>query len=695
LADLLELDNGDVLITISDGEPDTTDDSGPADFYANLAERMSPSDLSMIAWDILEAIEDDDASRSEWLEERAKAVEWLGTKLPKQGAGKGSRRSRSFHTVLLEAVLRAHATAYGELLPADGPVKVRDDSEGDLGIYANPIANALEKDMNHFITVTAPEYYPDTDRMLLWVVANGCGFKKVYRHPVKRRPCSESVDAEDLIVSNAATDLASADRVTHRIKMRPAMIRRMQRMGIYRDVGLSTPTFGPDRNAMDDAKEIASGVKMTGGRPQDFPHIVYECYCLYDLVGYEHEEDGEPTGIPLPYKITIEKDSREVLEIRRNWRDDDEMQRPIETFVKYSYVPMFGFYDIGLTALAGNPAVVATALQRIMIDSGSFANFPGFLYADSIGRQNSLEFDVPPGGGKPIKTDGMPIGDVAMPLPYREPGPGIANLLDKVVEQGMRVSGAGEVPVDDGRQNAPVGTTLALIEQATKVMSAVHKRLHAAQAKEFQLLKELFREHPEDFWRFNRKPATQWTREKLLAALNDNDFVPVADPNTASRTHRIMIAQAIWMMATSTPELWNQAAVQKYVLGTLGVENPESLMADPAQDGQDPDPKAMAAALAAQAKMQEAQNKAEEIKFRAANASIDNENRDLDRESDERVAQINLAKEMMIHDKKVEADRAAQERELVGDLMRQSLDQAHDRNMNGIPDDQEARRGEQ
>jgi hypothetical protein len=671
----IELPDGSITINFGPVEREEAD----ASFDDNLAEILGNDDMAIIAEDLLQGIEEDEISRQEWLEERAEGIKLLALKVekPATGAGGGAPvegMSRVRHQLLLEGVLRFQANASGELLPADGPVKIRDDDQDDLGVEGDEIAEALGKDFNHYMTSTASEYYPDTDRMLFWVGFGGSGFKKVYRCPIRRRPVSESVDAVDLVVSNAATDLGNADRVTHVIKMRPSTLRRMQILGAYRDIDLGQP-IQESKNAVEEAKERISGLTTTQTRPQDEPYNLYECYCQIDLPGFEHKEKGKATGLPLPYKVTIDKTSRQILEIRRNWREDDEMQLPRKVFVQFSYVRGLGFYGLGLLHIAGNPTVAATALWRIMIDAGMFANFPGFLYSKIAGRQNSNIFRIPPGGGEGIETGELPIGNVVMPLPYHEPGPAMFQLLESVIQSGERVAGTAELPVGEGRADAPVGTTLALIEQATKVMNAVHKRLHQAQSEEFQLLKDLFCENPEDFWRFNKKPATQWHKEKLIAALDNNYIVPVADPNTASHVQRLMVAQALYQMASASPNIWNVQEVQKFILITLGVSNPENLMAAPQQA---PDPKAETAAVEAEAEKLDAQTRAGELQFKLKNADVQDKNRDLDRQSKEKIAVLNLERENVIHRDKLSADLMKHGQNIASDHAMQKRQHAHD-----------------
>lgn len=661
-----------VVINFPDGSVEIHASGAPSKdlkdskFDDNLAEVLGEGELSVIAEELLAGIEADEKSRDDWLQERAEGIKLLALKVEKpQSAGASNaagvdNTSRSRHTLLLEAALRFQANARGELLPSDGPVKIESKMSRDT-IEGDDLAQQLEDDMNYYLQETASEYYPDTDRMLLWVGVGGAGFKKVYRCPLRRRPVSESVPAEDLIVSDGATDLGNADRVTFVTRMRQSVMKRMQHLGVYRDVELQQPTAGIP-TTLDEEKEAVAGVSASN-RPEDIPYTIYECYCLIDVPGDEHKEDGEITGLPRPYKVTIDKSSRTILEIRRNWKEGDELEKARETFVKFPYVPGFGFYDLGLIHIAGNPATAATALLRIMIDSGIYGNFPGGLIAKANEKQNTTDLNVAPGSFAPVDTSMSQTGriqDVVMPLPYKEFGPSIFQLYQDICTSGARVAGAADIAVGEGRQDAPVGTTIALIEQATKITDAVHKRLHTAQAKEFSLLRNLFRDYPEDFWRFNEGRDANWDKDKLLKALDDYNLVPRADPNTSSHMQRVMRAQAIYQMASADPPSFQKQQVYEYVMRAIGLHSPDQLLAPPAVGAPAPDPKAQAALLSAQADQTNAAAKLADVQLRAKNNDVENQNRDLDRDADLRIAAMKLKTEQVIHGTGLAADAASQ-----------------------------------
>ena len=682
--DLSDLIDGTLKTELADGGVDIDLEPprkkrGDETFDSNLAEYLPAGELARITTELLEAIEADDRSRQEWLENRAAGIEMLGFKVDKPRADSGTAPVEGMSTVrnplLSEAVIRFQSNAAPELYPAEGPCKVRSDAppappgstegEQNAGMGGNnppdefkmtksDLAEALEKDFNHYLTVTDKGYRPDSVRNLFWIGFGGCGFKKVYNDPIRRRPVSRSVDAADLIVSNSANDIDDAGRITHRIMMRKSTLKRMQIAGIYRKVEMfASPQETP--TAVEEKIAQVQGFEARPSRQEDQEFTVYECYCELDIEGYEHEDDdGNPTGLQLPYRVTIEKDSREILEIRRNWREDDETMLAKKVFVKFSFVPAMGFYDTGLLQIVGNTTKALTGAWRVMLDTGMFSNFPGFLYADTAGRQVTNEFRVPPGGGVKIQTGGKAISDVVMPLPYKDVGQGLMLLAKAIEESGQRVGGTAELQVAEGRQDAPVGTTLAMIEQATKMLAAVHINLHAAQSEELQLLKECFQEDPEAFWRHNKRPARQWEIDEFIQALNDTDLVPAADPNTPSHMHRIMKAMAIAQMAQAAPQLYDLKAVAVRIMRMLGIDDLYGLLSNqPPQppQGPPPDPIKMAELqLKAKTQAQEAQDKQEdqqqqiqadqqESMQKANAANSESADRAADRASRERVAQ--------------------------------------------------------
>jgi len=648
------------------------------DWFRNLVDDIDGGELTRIAEELMRGIGDDVESRREWIEDRAQGIKLLGLKIEipgLQGAADGAPvegMSRIRHPLLLEAVLRFQANARSEMLPTDGPVKVRNDSVAST-IEQDSLGNALEKDLNHYLTAVASEYYPDTDRMLLMLGFGGTSFKKVYFCPLRNRPVSESVDADDLIVSNSATDLRNAKRVTHRTKMRPSTVKRLQILGVYRDIDLSDPK-PIDLDSVQREKNAQQGISVDSFNPEDRDREIYECYCELDVGGFEHKYKKKISGLEIPYRVTIDVSTKEILSIVRNYDEDDaELPTARQNFVKYTFVPGMGFYDLGLLHILGNTTNALTAAWREMLDAGMYANFPGFLMADTGARQNTNIFRVPPGGGALVKTGGQPINQAIMPLPYKDVGAGLMNLTENMAQTGARVGGTAEMAVGEGRADAPVGTTLAMIEQATKILNAVHKRMHAAQAEEFQLLARCFRENPESFWQRKGKPSYPWSEQTFVQALNDCELIPQADPNTASHTQRLMKVMALKQLQSASPAMYDPIAIDTAALKAIGWSNPEQFLAPQSAQSRPPPELIQAQALMktnemkAQASMMDSQTKARaaEMKGEAdlmkakidmmkaqnelALAEEDLRSKSMDRTSRERLQLIDLAQNLTVH----------------------------------------------
>jgi len=691
---VLEIEHGDGSISISlDGRPinPAAKRDDKSDWFRNLAEEIPDTDLYGIADELIRGIDQDQSSRQEWVEERSTGLRLLGLKIEIPGIGGSADgapvegMSRVRHPLLLEAVLRFQANARSEMLPTDGPVKIRnDDNNADLA--EDQLGNALERDMNHYLTSTAKEYYPDTDRMLLMLGFGGTAFKKVYFCPLRNRPVSESVDADDLIVNNAATDLSNAKRITHRVMMRPSVVKRLQILGVYRDIELSTPS--PAKlDSVQREKKSQQGIAQDDASPEDRDREIYECYCELDLPGFEHKIKSKETGLEIPYRVTIDLTTKEILSIVRNFNEDDnDLPEAKANFVKYTFVPGFGFYDIGLLNILGNTTNAITAAWRELLDAGMYANFPGFLFSDQGLRQNTNIFRVPPGGGASIKTGGMDIRQAIMPLPYKEPSAALMTLVANMADTGMRLGGTSEQQVGEGRADAPVGTTLAMIEQATKILNAVHKRMHAAQAEEFRLLMDCFKEHPDSFWQRNKKPAKQWDEATFLQALSNCDLVPQADPNTASHSQRVMKIMALKELQKQNPTMYDPIAIDTAALQAIGWSNPQQFLVPASAQGkmppemeqkiaelqlkkQDVDIKGkLADAKVAEIisniqqgaqgngadkvapfdpmKMAELQLKQMELREKSKDSELEAMNRKRDRESHERLAAIKFAQDM-------------------------------------------------
>lgn len=698
---IISIEHEDGSITISlDGSPLNPDEvEKDEEWFSNLANKISDSELSLIADDLLRGISDDIESRRTWIDDRQAGVKMLGLKLETPGVSGSADgaplegMSKVRHPLLLEACLRFQANARSEMLPADGPVKIRND-DNNATFASDSLANAYQSDMNHYLTSVATEYYPDTDRMFMALGFGGTAFKKVYFCPLRNRPVSETVDADDLIVNNAATDLANAKRITHRVMMKPSTVKRLQIIEVYRDIDLGSVGI-PDEDAYKKEIKEQQGIAQTGMNPEDSDREIYECYCELEIPGYKHVYKGKETGLPIPYIVTIDKASRQVLSVVRNYDDpgeEDSLPVAKKRFVKFTFVPGFGFYDIGLLHILGNTTNAITAAWRELLDAGMYNNFPGFIYSDAGGRQNTNIFRVPPGGGVPFKTGANDLTKMIMPLPYKEPSGALMNLVQNIAETGMRVGGTAETMVGEGKQDAPVGTTLALIEQAQKVLSSVHKRLHASQSEEFELLTDCFREHPESFWQRRRRPARAWDEKTFRDALDNYLLVPRADPNTESQTKRLLKVAALKQLQNGAQNLYDPIAVERAALQALGWSNPNEFLVPPSQaaqptpeilkgmvDAQNASKSADARVMDAETRRMEVQGnlelgnrkidaenggngqqvdptkvldlqvKREEIQQRNTDAMLDAINRKRDRESRERLAAIKLAENIAQH----------------------------------------------
>jgi len=668
-------DDGSVTVDFG-GNLDEPEDAGPTAHDANLADKIDEMEQTRICEMLLEAIEADKSDRQQWVTQRARLVELLGMKLeePKadvSGSTMGMSTSVVRDPILLEAVERGRANAFAELCPASGPVKVTnwDVDQPD----SNDLAQELETDLNFYLVSNAPgtatEYYPDTRYMLWWTYLASGTFKKVYWCPLRRRPVSEYVAGTDLIVPTNATDLKNAGRITHEVSMRRSVLKRMQIAGVYRDVTLTDP-MPPTPNAVDQKVSNIDGRKVKPQRQEDEDYTIYECYCELDIQGQQHKEDGKVTGLPLPYKVTIEADSRKILEIRRNWDEDDEDYTAKIPFVLFPFsTGLSRIYGSGLGHMGGNIAAALTALLRISIDAGMAANYPGLIKAKGTGRQLSNEIAVPPGGAMEIDTGGLPIQQAVMGMPYKDASPVVVGLIDQLRNVGRGLLGSADLPVGEGNADVPVGTILATIEQALKVMAGAHKALHAAQKEEFRLLMELFKNDPEALWRGNKKPAMGSDKEirvqKFKAALDRFEITPQSDPNVPSAMHRKLLALGFKQLTMGNPA-YDPVKVDEYVAREayqMGEQQFRSFLAPPQQAP--PDPKIVAAQANAAAKQAAETTKlqiaAMQQKSKDADAELKSRDQEIrghvellklqnaaaDRESQENLAMVNTAKEII------------------------------------------------
>jgi hypothetical protein len=609
-------DDGGVIVQLNpQRKEDAEADEDPAKFYANLVDRIGEGELSVIANELHEAISADDDSRSEWLANRAAAMGLLGLTMedPRSGDGASAVDGQSVVTnpLLLESVLKGWANAQAELLPAEGPCKV-----SDMGAVPenkkDQLAEFFQRDMNYYLTTTATEFGPETSHMLLWgSYFGGSGFKKVYTHPIKKRPYSESVSPENLIVSDATKDFDACERVTHQITMRQSVMKRYQAKGIYRKIDLAPPT--KQANQVEEAIAVQQGVAAAKQRPEDMPYTLWECQCELDLPQFAPKGFE---GIELPYLVTIDKDSMVVLSIRRDWKPEDEECARKKMYVKYPYVPGPGFYGTGLAHILGNSSAAMTAAWRIALDSGMFANFPAFLLDKLAGRQNTSNMRMSPGEATLIETGGRPLKDVIADLPFNDVTPGLMSMMDKITEQSKSTGGAPDIPVGEGTANIPVGTMLAHIEQSTKVMGAAHKGQHRAMDEELALIADLFRENPESFWKGNKTAKGYWTVELLMKALDEHTLVPKSDPNVPSHIHRVMKAVAlVELKASPLGGRLDDDEVLRRVLSAMREDPVGLILPKPAAQGPSPEQiTAQAKDKEATAKLITAQNETQENK---------------------------------------------------------------------------------
>lgn len=630
-------------------------------FNENLALRLDDGALATIAEDILEGVESDIQSRAEFIANYTKGLELLGLKIEESSNTKSNKRnvSKVRHPALLEACVRGQSASRGELLPAAGPCKVQTPRETTEAL--DELAQALERDMNDYLTRWAPEYYPDMDRGLFLLFYGGNLFKKVYNHPLKRRPVSECIPLTKLIVSEDATDIDDANRVTHESNLVHSIVRRMQIAGEWRDVILGEPL--PPQNPASLKEKQAMGISPMAIRPKDQERTIYETYCDLDLTDYGMTEPGQPDDLPLPYVVTIDKDSRNVLAIRRNWREGDKEFQKRQRIVHYGLVPGMGFLCMGYLHLLGNQTKALTAIWRLLCDAGMFANFPGGV---KIKGTRTGTNEIQPGPGEWVDVDVGPFDDIRqamMPMPYKDPSPVFIQLAEIIGQDTQRMAGAIEMEVGEGRQNVPVGTVMAMIEQQTQVMAAVNKRLHSSQARELRMLKECFAEDPTALSRFNPNPARKWEQAQEFRNL---DLSPASDPNIPSQTHRIMMATAKVTMAASNPDIYNKYEVHKQAWRSIGDSNPDTFLHPPASPmpppgvgAKPPDPIAAAKLkLDAQEQQRKANNELIEAQQHAEEQKTDSALQVVEMQSKERIAEMQEETERM----RLEAEQARERR---------------------------------
>lgn len=568
-------DDGGVVV---DFEPfmSRPDDGG---FYENLAENLSDAAMSRVASELLSEYEANKEGRKEWEDAYRTGLELLGFKY--------EERSEPFrgatgvtHPLLAEAVTQFQAQAFGELLPAGGPV--RTDIIGKVTPQMEEQADRVRHFMNYQITCVMKEYTPEFDQMLFYLPLSGSTFKKVYYDEFLGRAVSKFVPAENLIVPYTATDLETAENVTHVIQITENELRKKQVAGFYRDVEVSASQADPSevREEMDD---------ISGISPSQFDQEVtlLECHVDLDLEGYEDTDgDGEPTGIKLPYVVTISENNGKLLSIRRNYNPDDQNRRKNQYFVHFKFLPGFGFYGLGLIHMIGGLSRTATAALRQLIDAGTLSNLPAGFKARGL-RIRDDDDPLSPGEFRDVDAPGGSIRDSLMLLPYKGADQTLYQLMGFCVEAGQRFAAVSNLQVGDGNQQAAVGTTIAMLEQGAKVMSAIHKRLHYAQKEEFELLAGVFGEYLPPEYPYNVVGAERTVKAEDF---DDRiDIVPVSDPNIFSMAQRVTLAQTELQLAQSAPDLHNMYEAYRRMYKAVGVKDVDSIL-KPQEQGE-PTPK--------------------------------------------------------------------------------------------------------
>ena len=536
------------------------------DFGANLAEYMSEGDLASLASELLGDFDSDIASRKDWIQTYVDGLELLGLKIeersePWEGA------CGVYHPLLAEALVKFQSETIMETFPAAGPVKTQ--IIGKETPEKKESADRVKNDMNYELTDVMVEYRPEHERLLWGLGLAGNAFKKVYYDPHIERQVAMYVPAEDIVVPYGASSIEASERVTHVMRKTENELRRLQLAGFYRDIELGEPN-----NVLDEVeKKIAE--KLGFRATSDDRYKVLEMHVNLDLEGYEHKgEDGKPTGMGLPYVVTIEKGSNQILAIRRNWEPEDETYQKRQHFVHYGYVPGFGFYCFGLIHLIGAFAKSGTSILRQLVDAGSLSNLPGGFKTRGL-RVKGDDTPIAPGEFRDVDVPSGAMKDNIMPLPYKEPSMVLAGLLDKIVDEGRRFASAGDIKVADMSAQSPVGTTLAILERTLKVMSAVQSRIHYSMKQEFRLLKKIIAEFaPEDY---SYEPA-EGSRRARRSDYDQVDVIPVSDPNAATMSQKVVQYQAVLQLAQTAPQLYNLPLLHRQMLDVLGIKNASKLV---------------------------------------------------------------------------------------------------------------------
>ena len=547
---------------------------------ANLADILDERVLMEVAMELMGYYEDDKGSRQDWEDAYTEGLDLLGIKYEHRDEPfRGS--SGVTHPLIAEAVTQFQAQAYKELLPSSGPVRTQVVGAATPDVEMQ--SQRVQEFMNFQITHVMDEYDPEMDRLLFYLPLAGSAFKKIYFDDILDRAVSKFVPADDLLVPYNATDLSTASRVTHVIRMNTNDVRKNQAAGFYREIDISP--YASDDEVRSKEREL-EGVEHAGGDEQDC--TLLEVHTDLDLPGFEHVSpiDGEQTGIKLPYIVTIDEGSGKILAIRRNWREGDEYYKKVQYFAHYKFLPGLGFYGFGLLHMIGGLGRSATSILRQLIDAGTLANLPAGFKARGIRIRDSDE-PLSPGEFRDIDVPGGALRESIMPLPYKEPSQTLMTLLGFIVDAGRRFAAIADLQVGDGNQQAAVGTTVALLERGSKVMSAIHKRLHYAQKQEFRMLARVFAESLPPMYPYDVYGAEATIKQ---ADFDERvDVIPVSDPNIYSMSQRLALAQTQLQLAQTNPQMHNLHEAYRRIYEAIGVHNIEALLPTP-QPPQPTDP---------------------------------------------------------------------------------------------------------
>jgi hypothetical protein len=572
----IEIEDPESVVFGIDGKPILEigkEDEGDPEFEANLAEHVSAEELESIASELIGDYDEDIASRKDWMQTYVDGLELLGMKIeertePWEGA------CGVYHPLLSEALVKFQSETMMATFPAAGPVKTK--IIGKETAAKKESAMRVQEDMNYQLTDVMKEYRPEHERMLWGLGLAGNAFKKVYFDPNLDRQVSIFVPAEDIVVPYGASDLASAERVTHVMRKTENELRRLQHAGFYRDVELGSP-----ENVLDEVeKKIAE--KMGFRATTDDRYKILEMHVHLNLKGFEHKEDGKETGIALPYVVTIEKGSGEVLAIRRNWEPDDETYQPRQHFVHYFYIPGFGFYAFGLIHLIGAFAKSGTSIIRQLVDAGTLSNLPGGFKSRGM-RVKGDDTPIAPGEWRDVDVPSGTLRDNLLPLPYKEPSQVLAGLMDKIIEEGRRFANTADLSMSDMSAQAPVGTTLAILERTLKNMSAIQARIHYSMKQELGLLKEIIADYTPPDYEYDPEDGS---RKAKKSDYDNVDVIPVSDPNAATMAQKIVQMQAVFQMAQQSPQIFNMPLLNRQMLEVMGIKDAEKLV--PMDDDQKP-----------------------------------------------------------------------------------------------------------